>query len=50
MRRLCEEKICITDTAGYSSNAISVKTKVRKKTQAVNLTQGGVCKEMYIQT
>ena len=40
----------IIDTSGYSTNTILVKTIARKKKQAVNLSQGRLCKELYIHT
>jgi hypothetical protein len=41
---------CTSETCAYSTNTILVKTMAGKKKQAVNLSHGGLCKEMYIQT
>jgi len=51
MRKPCEDKtMCNYETSGYSTNTILVNTMAKEKKQAVNLSHGGLCKEMYIHT
>jgi hypothetical protein len=51
MRKPCEDKtMCNCETSGYSTNTILMNTMAKEKKQDVNLSESGLCKDMYIHT